>query len=77
MPVGNRSKVFGVNAKMARFHFFDLCREDAGVDRFFFGEPLLWLWRLILKSFPLSETENSTVGGKKNAGRGYLTGREA
>ena len=37
MPVGNRSKVFGVNAKMARFHFFDLCREDAGVDRFFLG----------------------------------------
>ena len=32
MPVGNRSKVLGMNAKMACFHFFDLCREDAGVD---------------------------------------------
>ena len=29
MPVGNRSKVFGVNAKVACFHFFDLTVEPA------------------------------------------------
>ena len=37
MPVGNRSKVLGMNAKMACFHFFDLCREDAGIDGLFLG----------------------------------------